>query len=162
MMKFFCVPFIVEGSRNDRKMDFPADVFSGRFKKSIGNVGSPLGGEIRRGSNCLQDLQRQKNKSFTFVVYTTPLCSRDRKLMYICDKTLLLFSLLRCRQTPTLFDDELGFHSTLKRETWLMIGPWLNWNIWLREEAKRGPDNQIRATIAHDPTENSTMKTAPL
>ena len=92
MNKFFCVPFIVEGSRNDRKMDFGADVFSGRFKKSIGNVGSPLGGEIRRGSNCLQDLQRQKNKSFTFVVYTTPLCSRDRKLMYICDKTIIIFS----------------------------------------------------------------------
>ena len=72
-------------------MDFPADVFSGRFKKSIGNVGSPLGGEIRRGSNCLQDL-RQRNKSKTFVVYTTPLCSRDRKLMYICDKTIIIFS----------------------------------------------------------------------
>ena len=125
------------------------------------------------GSNCSHYLRQKYKKNYTRAAHSTrlrndtqklaPLCSRDRKLMYICDKTIIIFSTALQTDSNTV-RRRIGFPFNAADEAGNMAadGPWLNWNIWLREEAKRGPDNQIRATIAHGKFSDSAMKTAPL
>ena len=69
--------------------------FTGRFKKSIGSEiwDWPLGGERSwRGSNCFPSTAKvsAKEQKSTFVVYTIPSLFRRPKLMYICDKTIII------------------------------------------------------------------------
>ena len=135
ILKFFAIPFIA--FTKDRKMDFRADVFSGRFKKSIGNVGSPLGGEIRRGSNCFfARFAAKEQKQFYFcgiycILY--PSLFKRPKLMYICDKTIIIFS-ASCGGVQTDSNTvrrRIGFPFNAADEAGNMAadGPWLNWNI---------------------------------
>ena len=133
ILKLFAIPFIA--FTKDRKMDFRADVFSGRFKKIDRKCWIAPGWRNKEGVKLLlRKICGKRTKAVLLLWYILyPSLFKRPKLMYICDKTIIIFS-TSCGGVQTDSNTvrrRIGFPFNAADEAGNMAadGPWLNWNI---------------------------------